>query len=191
MSQSTPQSAQVNTLYGPVSRDIWLRAARIKLLICDVDGVFSDGRIYMGNQGEELKAFHTRDGYGIKALMGESIDVAIITGRRSQIVENRMTALGVRHIYQGQEDKFSAYQELLKAFALTPEQVAYIGDDLVDLPVIADCGLGVAVQDAHPALLPSAHYQTRIKGGFGAVRETCDLILASQDKLQHARGLSL
>lgn len=184
-------SKEINTLYGPVSEDVWQRASAIKLLICDVDGVFSDGRIYMGNNGEELKAFHTRDGYGLKALMGEGIHVAIITGRRSQIVENRMSALGVEHIYQGQEDKFSAYQELMAHFRLTPAQVAYIGDDLVDQPVIRDCALGVAVQDAHPALLPDANYRTRISGGFGAVREVCDLILASQGKLQQARGLSL
>ncbi|MEC8225880.1 MAG: 3-deoxy-D-manno-octulosonate 8-phosphate phosphatase, partial [Pseudomonadota bacterium] len=99
-------------LYQPLSPDVSQRAQKIKLLICDIDGVFSDGRIYLGNNGEELKAFNTKDGFGIKALINSGFEVAVITGRHSQIVQQRMTSLTVQHIYQGQEDKLIAYQEL-------------------------------------------------------------------------------
>jgi len=180
-----------NTLYGDINESVWVKASAIKLLICDVDGVFSDGRIYLGNQGEELKAFHTKDGFGVKSLINAGIEVAIITGRKSAIVENRMHNLGVQHIYQGQEDKFAAYNELMEKLALLPSQVAYIGDDLVDRPVIEHCGLGIAVNDAHPALLLSSDYKTFTPGGFGAVRESSDLILDSQGLLESAKGMSV
>lgn len=179
------------SLYGAVNQSVWVKAQQIKLLICDVDGVFSDGRIYLGNQGEELKAFHTKDGFGIKSLINAGIEVAIITGRKSAIVKNRMTSLGISHIYQGQEDKFVAYQELMKDLNVTSEQVAYIGDDLVDRPVIEHCGLGVAVNDAHPGLLLTCDYKTYIPGGFGAVREVSDLILDSKGLLADAKGMSV
>ena len=182
---------KINTLYGKIAESAWLKAQQIKLLICDVDGVFSDGRIYLGNDGEELKAFHTKDGFGVKALINAGITVAIITGRKSAIVERRMQGLGITHIFQGQADKFSAYQQLLRELSLAPEQVAYIGDDVVDKVVMDHCGLGIAVNDAHPALLNDCDYQTFIKGGFGAVRESCDLILASQHMLDDAQGMSV
>ncbi|SEI08955.1 3-deoxy-D-manno-octulosonate 8-phosphate phosphatase (KDO 8-P phosphatase) [Rheinheimera pacifica] len=169
-----------NTLYQPVSDSIINKARAIKLLICDVDGVFSDGRIYLGNQGEELKAFHTRDGYGVKALRQAGIEVAVITGRNSAIVQQRMTALTVPFIYQGQENKLAAFADLRQQLQLTPEQIAYIGDDLPDWAVMQHCGLSVAVKDAHPYLRQHAHYITTMAGGFGAVRELCDLILISQ-----------
>ena len=178
------------TPYGKISVENQQRASKIKLLICDVDGVFSDGRIYLGNQGEELKAFHTKDGFGIKAILKSGIDVAVITGRQSQIVENRMKALGVPYIFQGQEDKLSAYHSLLKKLHLTPQEVAYIGDDVVDLPVIEDCGLGIAVHDAHPLVLQGADLITYTKGGFGAVREICDLFLQCNDRLHITQGKS-
>lgn len=127
----------------------------------------------------------------MKSLINAGIDVAIITGRKSTIVENRMANLGVTNIFQGQADKFSAYQALLKQYSLAPQQVAYIGDDLVDKPVMDDCGLGVAVNDAHPGLLSDCDYTTFTKGGFGAVRETSDLILASQGLLEQAQGMSI
>ena len=182
---------QINTIYGPISESAWVKAREIKLLICDVDGVFSDGRVYMGNDGEELKAFHTKDGFGVKSLINAGIDVAIITGRRSNIVETRMTNLGVTHIYQGQDNKFSAYQELMATLSLAPHQVAYIGDDVVDKVVMDDCGLGVAVNDAHPILLTDCDYKTFTCGGFGAVREISDLLLASINKLDCAKGMSV
>lgn len=181
----------INTCYGAVSKEVFQRAAQIRLLICDVDGVMSDGLIYMGNQGEELKAFNVRDGYGIRCLITSGIDVAIITGRSAKLVENRAKTLGITHLYQGQSDKLVAFEKILKEVSLTPEQVAYIGDDLIDWPVMQKVGLAVAVADAHPLLLPKAHYVTQIPGGRGAVRELCDLILQAQDKLDGAQGLSI
>ena len=183
--------SQVDTIYGPIPESAWIKARNIKLLICDVDGVFSDGRIYLGNNGEELKAFHTKDGFGIKSLINAGIDVAIITGRKSLIVENRMTNLGIKHIYQGQDNKFLAYQEIMETLSLQPHQVAYVGDDVVDKIVMNDCGLGIAVNDAHPLVIKDCDYHTFTSGGFGAVREISDLLLASIDKLMDAKGMSV
>jgi len=171
-----------HSLYQHVSSEIMHSASEIKLLICDVDGVFSDGRIYLGNNGEELKAFHTRDGYGIKALRQAGIEVAVITGRSSAIVQQRMTSLTVPHIYQGQENKLAAFADLQQKLQLKPEQIAYIGDDLADWQVMQHCGLAVAVKDAHPYLVKHAKFVTSIAGGYGAVRELSDLLLISQDK---------
>ncbi|OIQ24669.1 3-deoxy-manno-octulosonate-8-phosphatase KdsC [uncultured Vibrio sp.] len=184
-------NAQVETLYGPVDTDILAMAKKIKLLICDVDGVFSDGRVYMGNDGEELKTFHTRDGYGVKSLMNAGIEIAIITGRKSQIVENRMTALGISLIYQGQDDKVKAYSDICKTLNIAPENTGYIGDDLIDWPVMEKVGLKVCVADGHPLLRQRANFVTTIKGGHGAVREVCDLILEARGELDCHKGLSI
>lgn len=183
--------ASIETLYGQVEQSVLNQAEKIKLLICDVDGVFSDGRIYMGNDGEELKAFHTRDGFGIKALTNAGIEIAVITGRRSKIVENRMTALGVAHIFQGQDNKVVAYQMLLEKLNLSDQQCAYIGDDVIDIPVMRRVGLGVAVADAHPLPRQAANYVTFTPGGYGAVRELCDLIMQAQGCLSQAQGTSI
>lgn len=180
----------IDTPYGKVSQQIFQQAKQIQLFVCDVDGVFSDGRIYLGNDGEELKAFHTKDGFGLKAIMQQGIDVAIITGRQSKIVENRMTALGVKHIFQGKEDKLTVYQSLLEKLQLTAEQTAYIGDDVVDLPVMRVAALGIAVNDAHPLVINEADLTTTCKGGFGAVREVCDLFLQSRGQLAITQGKS-
>ena len=178
------------TPYGLISNENQQRASQIKLLICDVDGVFSDGRIYLGNQGEELKAFHTKDGFGMKAIMKIGIEIAIITGRQSNIVENRMNALGVTHIKQGIEDKLSVYYAMLEELNLKHHEVAYIGDDVVDLAAMENCGLGIAVNDAHPLVLQGADLITKTKGGFGAVREICDLFLQCHNKLTITQGKS-
>lgn len=180
-----------NTLYGEVAQRVLNQAKKIKLLVCDVDGVFSDGRIYLGNEGEELKAFHTKDGYGIKALGQSGVDVAIITGRKSNIVAKRMQALNVKHIIQGQEDKLPALKTLANRLNIGLTEIAYIGDDMPDLPCILDVGLGIAVQDAHPQVLLKADYQTFTRGGFGAVREVCDLIMQCQETLEQATGASI
>ena len=177
-------------LYQPLPAGVALRASEVRLLICDVDGVFSDGRIYLGNQGEELKAFHTRDGYGIKALRHAGIEVAVITGRNSDIVSARMKSLTVPYVYQGQEDKMPAFAALQQQLQLSPAQIAYIGDDLSDWNVMQHCGLAVAVKDAHPYLQRHAHYVTSLNGGFGAVRELCDLLLISQHKFATFSGSS-
>lgn len=180
-----------NTLYGMVNESVLVNAKKIKLLVCDVDGVFSDGRIYLGNDGEELKAFHTKDGFGIKALGDSGVDVAIITGRRSAIVAKRMAALNVKHIIQGQENKLPALLALAKELAINIDEVAYIGDDMPDLPCIMQVGLGIAVNDAHPMVVAKADYTTFTRGGFGAVREICDLIMQCQNSLKDATGASI
>lgn len=181
----------INTWYGDISEDLFAKFSGIKLLILDVDGVFSDGRIYLGDNGEELKAFHTRDGFGMKALVAADIMTAVITGRQSHIVERRMQHLSVSHIYQGQTDKSIAYQQLLNQLALSPHQIAYVGDDVPDLALIQQVGLGIAVNDAHPSVQQAADYITRCRGGFGAVREVCDLLLLACGKLHQAQGASL
>ncbi|GIC76111.1 3-deoxy-manno-octulosonate-8-phosphatase KdsC [Moritella sp. F3] len=181
----------INTLYGPISQDILTKAKTLKLLICDIDGVFSDGRVYMGNDGEELKAFHTRDGFGVKSLLNAGIEVAVITGRQSTIVANRMQGLGVKHVYQGQDNKVVAFNMLLEKLNISPEHVAYIGDDVIDLPVMNLCGLSVAVADAHPLVKKGADFSTSIRGGFGAVRELADLILLAKGILDQAQGTSV
>lgn len=177
--------------YGPISADVWQAASKIKLLICDVDGVFSDGLVYMSNSGEELKTFHTRDGYGVRSVLSADIQVAIITGRKSQIVEDRFTALGVTHIYQGVDNKLLPYQQLLSLYNVSPEEVAYIGDDMVDLPVMQKVGLSVCVADGHPYVKQHAKMTTHIKGGHGALRELTDLLLLSQNKFESAHGMSI
>ncbi|MEZ8103133.1 3-deoxy-manno-octulosonate-8-phosphatase KdsC [Vibrio bivalvicida] len=184
-------SKMIETLYQPVEQSILDVAKEIKLLICDVDGVFSDGLIYMGNNGEELKTFHTRDGYGVKSLMNAGIEIAIITGRRSQIVENRMKALGIKLIYQGQDDKIKAYEDICTKLDIAPEQTGYIGDDLIDWPVMEQVALKVCVADGHPLLRRRANYVTSIRGGHGAVREVCDLILQARNELDVHKGLSI
>ncbi|WP_210487501.1 3-deoxy-manno-octulosonate-8-phosphatase KdsC [Pantoea ananatis] len=185
------ENATLETCYGPVNSDVMTRASKIRLLICDVDGVMSDGLIYMGNSGEELKTFNVRDGYGVRCLLTSDVEVAIITGRTAKLLEDRCKTLGIRHLYQGQSDKLLAYGELLDTLSLSDDQVAYIGDDLIDWPVMAKVGLSVAVADAHPLLLTRANYVTRIAGGRGAVRELCDLILMAQNKFEDAKGQSV
>ncbi|WP_016954488.1 3-deoxy-manno-octulosonate-8-phosphatase KdsC [Catenovulum agarivorans] len=180
-----------NSIYGPIKQDIADKFQQTKLFICDIDGVFSDGRIYLGNQGEELKAFHTRDGFGIKAIINAGIQVAVITGRKSQIVEKRMSSLGIQHIYQGQEDKLAAYAELKSQLNITDKQIAYIGDDVPDLTVMQQVGLAIAVNDAHPIIQQICHYQTHVRGGFGAVRECCDIFLQTRGVLEQAQGMSV
>ncbi len=165
-------------------QDILDKARSIKLVIFDVDGVLTDGRLYVTENGEEIKAFHSRDGHGMKMLQNTGVQIAIITGRRSNIVAHRMNELGIEHVYQGQRDKLPAYQELLAKLALSAEHVAYVGDDVVDLPVMRRVGLAIAVQDAHPMVKQHAHWQTPHCGGLGAARDVCELIMESQDTLQ-------
>ena len=125
--------ASLATCYGPVSADVIAKAENIRLLILDVDGVLSDGLIYMGNNGEELKAFNVRDGYGIRCALTSDIEVAIITGRKAKLVEDRCATLGITHLYQGQSNKLIAFSDLLEKLAIAPENVAYVGDDLIGL----------------------------------------------------------
>ncbi len=182
---------QTETLYGPISTSLFKRAAEIQLLICDVDGVFTDGRIYLSPEGEALKTFHTRDGYGIKCLMSAGVEIAVITGRKSLMVEQRMASLGIKHLYQGQEDKTFAYLDLLTHLPIPAKNIAYIGDDLIDWPVMSQVGLSVCVKDGHPLLVQRANFITRTPGGYGAVREICDLILEARQEIDKHKGLSI
>lgn len=164
------------------------RAAAVRLLVLDVDGVLTDGRLYFGADGQEFKAFHIRDGLGIKLLERAGVAVAVITGRRSAAVERRMRELGIAHLYQGVDDKLAVFADLLARLQFTAQQTAYVGDDLVDLPVMRQVGLAVAVGDADPFLCRHAHWQTTSPGGQGAVREVCELLLAAQGLLDAERA---
>lgn len=160
------------------------RAKKIRLLVLDVDGVLSDGKLIFSNTGDELKTFSTLDGQGIKMLQRCGIDVGIITGRSSQIVANRAQNLGITRVIQGREDKLTALGELLNGSDTPLEHIAYMGDDLPDLAVIRKVGLGLTPANGHWSVKAHAHWQTQLAGGEGAVREACDLILMSQGKLE-------
>lgn len=164
------------------------RAAAIRLVIFDVDGVLTDGTLFLGDDGQEYKAFHSRDGHGMVMLRQSGIALAVITGRTSRVVSLRMEGLGVQHIYQGQREKLPAYEELKGRLALDDSQIAYVGDDVVDLPVMRRVGLAVAVADAHPQVLAEAHWRTSLPGGRGAARELCELILDAQGRLADCLG---
>ena len=152
----------------------------IGILLLDVDGVLTDGRLYFAESGSEFKSFNTLDGQGIKALRRSGVEVGIITGRRSQLVARRAADLGIELLIQGREDKYTAMQELLadRDFALS--QIAFLGDDYPDLSVMTRVGLSLSVANAHPEVVCRSHYQTQRRGGEGAVREVCDLIMRSQ-----------
>lgn len=167
-----------------VTEDVRRRASRIRLAAFDVDGTLTDGRLWYTEDGHELKAFHALDGHGLKRLLANGIEVAIITARVSRPVVVRAEELGIRHVYQGQSDKRTCLTELQQALDLSVEQTAFTGDDLSDLPAMQVSGLAVAVANAHPQVTPHTHWQTRRQGGSGAAREVCDLILAAQDKLE-------
>lgn len=164
-------------------QDIFDKAAQIKLLIFDVDGVLTDGRLIFGDDGQEYKAFHSRDGHGMKMLQNSGVKVGIITGRTSKVVEHRMANLGITHVYQGKAEKLPAFEELIAKLGLTPEQVAYMGDDVVDLPIMLRVGLAVATNDAHPLVSKHAHWQAPHNGGQGAARDLCELIMEAQGTL--------
>ncbi len=172
----------------PIDPEIIERAKKIRLLILDVDGVLSDGKLYFSNSGEEIKAFNSLDGHGIKMLQKSGVDVAIITGRTSHIVQKRAQDLGIRFLIQGREDKLDALQELLTndALKLGFEQIAHMGDDYPDLPIIRQVGLGLAPANAHRVIQHYSHWKSEYKGGEGAVREACDMIMQAQDSFNSA-----
>ena len=156
------------------------RAARIKALVLDVDGVLTDGRLYFDNTGNELKAFSTRDGLGLRSLQEAGLLVALITGRQSQIVAARAANLNIEHVYQGRHDKLEAFHELLAATGHDAAETCYAGDDWLDVPVLERVGLAVTVADDDAVVKRHVHWITQRAGGHGAVREICDLILAAQ-----------
>ena len=151
--------------------------AKIKLLLLDVDGVMTDGRIIYDNDGGETKAFDVKDGHGLKLVQRAGIKVGIITGRQSQVVARRAAELGIDLVYQGVKDKKVPFKEILEKLALAPEEVAYVGDDIVDLPVMLKVGFAATVADAVDDVKPYAHMVAKRCGGRGAVREICDFLL--------------
>lgn len=169
-----------------LSDDFQQRAKDIKCVIFDVDGVLSDGKLFFDLKGNEYKSFHAQDGQGLKLLQQSGIAVAIISGRSSPIVDRRMKSLGINHVYQGQENKIAAFNDLLDKLKLNGNQIAHVGDDLPDLALMRRARLAIAVNDANPSILPFCHGQTARLGGHGAAREVCDSILAAQDKLSLA-----
>ena len=161
-------------------------ARQIKLLLLDVDGVLTDGRLYYGNNGEELKAFDIQDGLGIKLLQRAGVQVGIITGRVSALLQRRADELGMQPVVQGREDKLTALHELLQTLPVEMHEIAFIGDDLLDLAVINRVGLGITVANGNAAVAASALWQTSRNGGNGAVREAAEMILSAQGKLDDA-----
>lgn len=158
------------------------RAAAIRLLILDVDGVLTDNRLYYGDNGVEYKTFHTRDGHGLVLLRQAGIDLGVITGRTSEVVRRRMADLKVKYLYQGVPDKLPTFETLLAETGLKPEQVAYMGDDILDLPILRRVGLAAMPANGDPLLREHVHMISRYPGGEGAVRELCELILKAQNK---------
>ncbi|HVY81742.1 MAG TPA: HAD-IIIA family hydrolase [Steroidobacteraceae bacterium] len=154
--------------------------AAIELLVLDVDGVLTDGRLYYGARGEVLKVFDVKDGLGIKRLMRAGVTVAIISGRRSPMVKRRARDLGIKHVFQGSSDKLPIFERLRKRLKLEPAACAIVGDDLPDVPLMRAAGLAFAVADAHPAAIQAADRVTPQAGGRGAVRSVCDLLLAAR-----------
>ena len=162
--------------------EIQERAARVKLLLMDCDGVLTDGRIWILENGEDQKAFHTRDGLGIDLLHRAGLKSGIISGRTSSALERRAQSLGVSYLWQGRDDKRQAFADTLAQAQVTNDEVAYVGDDLTDLPLMAQSGLAIAVADAVVEVKAHAHYVTKAKGGKGAVREVVELILQAQGR---------
>jgi 3-deoxy-D-manno-octulosonate 8-phosphate phosphatase (KDO 8-P phosphatase) len=158
------------------------KAARIKLLLLDVDGVLTDGGIIIDDKGAETKRFDVRDGLGISLLLGAGIEVGFITGRSSPVVIRRARELGVRMVYQGVQDKAAVYVKIKNKLRLEDEEIAYIGDDIVDLAILREAGLGIAVKDGWPGLKRQVHHVTEARGGRGAVREIAELLLRAQGK---------
>ncbi len=168
-------------MFKALDKEILNRAEQIELAIFDVDGVLTNGGLILGENGNEYKAFHSRDGLGLVMLRDSGCQIAVISGRSSNIVSEHMAALGIEYVYQGQNDKGKALEDLLTKLNVDANATAYVGDDFIDLPAMRRVGLAIAVADAHPLVIERAHWITKEKGGRGAAREVCELIM-------HARG---
>jgi 3-deoxy-D-manno-octulosonate 8-phosphate phosphatase (KDO 8-P phosphatase) len=153
---------------------------QIRLIIFDVDGVLTDGSLIMGDDGQEYKAFNAKDGHGMKMLLASGVEIGIISARNSLVVSNRMQNLGIKYLYQGQRNKLKALADLQKKLKLEPAQIAYVGDDLLDLCVMREVGLPIAVQDATNEVVELSDWQTEAAGGKGAAREICEKIMQAQ-----------
>lgn len=167
-----------------VSEAVLARAKNIKVVIFDVDGVMTDGGLTIGDDGQEYKTFNSQDGLGMKLLRASGIQMAIITGRTSQVVTKRAESTGVAHFYQGVDDKLQAFNDLIAQLKIAPEQAAFVGDDVVDMPAMLRCGLSITVPAAPELVKQRAHYVTQKEGGRGAVREVCELIMQAQGTLE-------
>lgn len=163
--------------------DAYERVAAIKLMVFDVDGIMTDGSLYLSDSGEEIKAFNTLDGHGLKMLKASGVELAVITGRTSGSVAKRMQNLGIELLYQGVENKLTAYHALLKKLGLENNVAGFMGDDLPDLPPMRHCAFAVTVPEAPVVMRDHAHYVTQLPGGRGAVREVCELIMRAQRTL--------
>lgn len=161
--------------------EVSAKAQKIKLAVFDVDGVMTDGRLYIGAEGAEFKSMHVRDGLGIKRLQAMDITPAVISGRPSRAVEDRLLELGLQYIYLNVDDKPAAFSDLCEVLDVSPAECAMMGDDLPDLPLMQSAGLALAVADAVPEVLAAADWVSSRNGGDGAVREACDMIIAAQE----------
>ncbi|MCA1631532.1 MAG: HAD hydrolase family protein [Acidobacteria bacterium] len=168
----------------PDTEEIARRAARVKLLLLDCDGVLTDGRITLLGDCDEQKSFHTRDGHGLVLLHRAGLQSGVISGRTSSALERRARDLGIRHVRQGTHDKIVEFLEVLAAAGVSEDETAFVGDDVTDIPLMRRCALAAAVADATEDTRAHAHYVTRLAGGFGAVREVCELILKAQGRWQ-------
>jgi len=164
-------------LLALVNEDTLKRASQVKLLLFDVDGVLTDGRLYVDNRGEEYKAFNSRDGHGLKMLQRNGVEVGIITGRTSQIVAHRTKELGIHHVRQGCADKLPVYEDMVRELKLTHDQVGFVGDDVVDLPIMLRVGLAICPQDGHFLVRRHSHWVSPNVGGRGCARDACELLM--------------
>lgn len=160
------------------------KAKKIKLLILDVDGVMTDNRLFYSDNGVEYKTFHTRDGHGMVLLQKSQVEIGIITGRKSQLVANRMQDLKVKHVFQGVPDKLPTFLKLVNDLNLELDEIAYIGDDILDLPILLRVGLAITPADGDPEVKSRVHYISQFGGGQGCVRETCEIIMRAQNSWQ-------
>ncbi len=167
---------------GVDDEEVWRRAARVKLLLLDCDGVLTDGRITLVGESDEQKSFHTRDGHGLVMLRRAGVRTGIISGRTSAAVVRRAADLGVEFLRQGSHNKIVEFEEVLAAAGVAAEETAFVGDDVVDIPLMRRTGFAVAVADATRETRAAAHYVTQLPGGYGAVREVCELILKAQGR---------
>ena len=165
-----------------MDKELLSKAANIKLAVFDVDGVLTNGQLILGESGNEYKAFHVRDGHGLVMLLETGCNIAVITARSSKIVAERMASLGIKYVYQGEKDKGARLMKLIDELGIQREQVAYTGDDVIDLPAMIKVGLPIAVADARPEVKQHADWITEERGGQGAVREVCELIMKAQGK---------
>lgn len=163
--------------------EVLQKAAEVRLVIFDVDGVLTDGSLYLDEEGHEYKAFYAHDGMGMTMLQASGIPIGIISARSSSVVTHRMQSLGIQYVFQGQADKLSAFEQLSQQLHLAPPQIAYVGDDVNDIPVLLQAGLAITVTNAHYLAIKYAHWQTSAAGGRGAAREVCELIMQAQGTL--------